>query len=60
MPGRASESRPLRIAGLLTFVIGLVGYAIFGWRFGGDADPVSTVLGVVFAAAAIAWTVWNR
>ena len=45
------------VAGLVAFVVGLVGYTVFGWRFGGDAGPVVTAVAAVCVLLAVVLTV---
>lgn len=56
-----SDSKLGTALGVLAFVIGFVGYTVFGWRFGGGTEsPVAFVLGVVAVAVAIGLTVRDR
>lgn len=48
------------VVGLAAFVVGLVGYTVFGWRFDGTAGPVVTALAAVCVVVAVALTVLNR
>ncbi|WP_227355351.1 hypothetical protein [Haladaptatus salinisoli] len=51
------QSRPLQLVGLLAFVVGLVGYVVFGWRFDSSGSSIVTALGIAGALVAIALTV---
>jgi uncharacterized membrane protein YhhN len=46
--------------GVAAFLVGIVGYVAFGWRFGGDGGTVPTVLGLLAVAVAVAVTVLRR
>ncbi|WP_232702589.1 hypothetical protein [Halobacterium wangiae] len=54
------SSNPLPIVGLLFAVVGVVGYVVFGWRFGGDSSAVANALALVAVAIAVSVTVWRR
>jgi hypothetical protein len=41
------QSRTLQLVGLLAFVVGLVGYTVFGWRFDSSGSSVVTALGII-------------
>lgn len=56
MARRRTEWRLLQYVGVVIFAIGFVGYAVFGWRFGGTTDYTPTALAVVAAAIALVWT----
>ena len=56
MVGRRTEWRLLQYVALAAFTIGFVGYAVFGWEFGGTSDPVATALAIFAAAVALVWT----
>lgn len=45
---------------VLAAIIGIIGYAFFGWRFGGDTDGAPALLGIAFAVIAISWTLYQR
>ncbi|WP_135821521.1 hypothetical protein [Halostella litorea] len=60
MFGRRSTHPVLQVLAAAAFLIGLVGFAVFGWRFSGDSGLVPTALGVGFAAVAVAWTLYSR
>lgn len=60
MPGRASDSKALQFLGAAVFIVAVVGYVAFGWRFGESNGPIPLALGVLFAAIAIGWTVYER
>ncbi len=59
MPGRSQAARGAFLVGLAAAVVGLVGYVVFGWRFGDGGNGVSTGLGVLVAALAIAVTLYR-
>lgn len=50
------RSVPTTLLGIVAFAVGLVGYAVFGWRIGGAIDLIPTVLGAAVAAVAVAVT----
>lgn len=56
MAGRRTEWRLLQYVGVVVFAIGLVGYVVFGWEFGGTNDPLPAALAVFAAAVALVWT----
>ncbi|MFC6836896.1 hypothetical protein [Halomarina ordinaria] len=56
MPGRSSRSPTLQWVGLAAFVVALVGFVVFGWRFGGESDTFPFALGVAVAVLALGWT----
>lgn len=55
MARRRTEWRLLQFVGLAIFVIGFVGYVVFGWRFGGTPDSTPAALAVVAVAIALVW-----
>lgn len=55
-----NNSRPLPLVGALFAVVGIVGYVVFGWRFGGDSSTVANALAIVAVLIAIGATVWRR
>ncbi|WP_338729048.1 multidrug transporter [Haladaptatus sp. DJG-WS-42] len=54
------KNSALRVVGLLAFVVGLVGFLIYGWRFDTGGDPIATTLGVGAALLAILVTLRRR
>lgn len=50
------ESRLGTYLGVGAFVVGLAGYLLFGWSFGGETENVGLVFGIVAAWAAIVLT----
>jgi cobalamin biosynthesis protein CobD/CbiB len=61
MPGGGhSESAAVRTIGAIVALIAVVGYLILGWSFSGSDTTVPTVIGVILAASAIGWTLYNR
>lgn len=54
--GDGGSSRWTAALGLLAFVVAFVGWAFFGWEFGGDASPIAIALAAVCVAAAVAKT----
>ncbi|PSQ27731.1 hypothetical protein BRD03_05780 [Halobacteriales archaeon QS_9_68_17] len=60
MSRRTSQRRALRILGLIAAVGGLIGFTVFGWEFGGSDSTVATVVGVAFAALAVAVMLYDR
>lgn len=59
MPGRPSQSTPLQYVGVIVALIAIVGYTMFGWRFGGDSDIVPFAIGVAVATLAVVWTLYQ-
>ena len=57
MPGRSSPSGPLQYLGA---VVAVVGYAVFGWRFGETESAIPLVVGGLCAAVVIGWTLYQR
>ena len=56
-----SRSRAIQALAVLAFVVGLVGYVAFGWRFDGGTDsPVALVLALLAVAVAVGATLRNR
>ena len=51
-----SQSRPARLLGVLAAAVAVVGYVAFGWRFGGDSNPVALAIALVCVAAAVVFT----
>jgi membrane protein YdbS with pleckstrin-like domain len=60
MPGRANESPPLQLVAAAIALVAVVGYVVFGWRFGGESNTLSTALAVVAVAIAIGATAYRR
>jgi len=56
-PAMRSRSRIGTVVGLAMFVVAVVGYVVYGWRFGGDSSTVATALALVAVAVAIALNV---
>ncbi|MFC4357354.1 hypothetical protein ACFO0N_05250 [Halobium salinum] len=55
--GSDPDSRGLGFyLGVATFVVGLAGYLLFGWRFGDGTDSVALLFGVAAAWAAVVLT----
>ena len=48
-----SRSRLIQYVGILAFVVGVVGFVVFGWRFGSNGSPVESFLGVAGAVLAV-------
>ncbi|MFC7199709.1 hypothetical protein [Halospeciosus flavus] len=59
MSGR-SQSKLLQSLGVIAALVGLVGYVVFGWRFGEGGGVVPNALGVAFALVAVVWTMYRR
>ena len=59
-PGVFDSSNPLPIVGLLFAIVGVGGYGVFGWRFGGDSSTAANVLALVAVVVAIGATLWRR
>ena len=52
-----NQSKPAQLVGLALAAVAVVGYVAFGWRFGGDSNPVALGLALVGVAAALYFTV---
>lgn len=59
MPEPHSLSK-LKVVGVFAAIIGIIGYVVFGWRFGESDGILPFVLGAVFAGVAIVWTLYQR
>ncbi|WP_435180927.1 hypothetical protein [Halorussus sp. AFM4] len=55
MDGR-NRSKSATLPGVVAAAVGAVGYLAFGWRFGGDSNPVALAAAPVCAAAAVGFT----
>jgi len=60
MPGRSSQSTPLQYIGLAVALLAIVGYALFGWRFGEGGGTTPFVVGAAVALFAVGWTLYQR
>lgn len=60
MPGRPSQSKPLQYIGVLVAIIALVGYVVFGWRFGEADGVLPLAIGIVCVIIAVGWTLYQR
>lgn len=60
MSGRFARSKVFRYVGAIAALIGVVGYTVFGWRFGENDGVVPLALGIVFALTAVGWTLYQR
>lgn len=54
------NTSPLPLVGFLFAIAGLVGYVVFGWRFGGDSSEIVNVLALVAVFVAVGATLWRR
>lgn len=52
-----SQSKLAQVVGLVVAAVAVVGYVVFGWRFGGESSPVAVGLALVAVAAAVYFTV---
>jgi len=48
------------LVAVLAAALGLVGYVVFGWRFGESNGSLPFILGVSVALFAIGWTLYQR
>lgn len=55
-----SSSTVGTVVGLAAFVLGVVGYTVFGWRFDGAAGPTVTAVAAVRVILAFAVTMLRR
>ncbi len=55
MPGQASGSKTMQYVGAAVALVAVVGYVVFGWRFGSTEEIAPVALGVVCAVVAVAW-----
>lgn len=60
MPGRSSRSKPLQYIGIATALLALVGYTVFGWRFGESGGTTPFAVGAAVAVFAVGWTLYQR
>lgn len=60
MSGRASSSQTLQYVGAIAAVIGVIGYVVFGWRFGETDATIPFFLGALGAAITIGWNLYHR
>jgi len=59
MRGMLFQSKLSRIVGVAAALVGVIGHAVFGWRFGGGGSDLSRALGAVVAVFAILWLVYR-
>ncbi|MFC4448780.1 hypothetical protein [Halorussus aquaticus] len=52
-----NESRTATLLGVLAAAVAVVGYVVFGWRFGGDSNPVALGFALLAVVAAVYFTV---
>lgn len=57
MPGR---SKRFTLLGVAFAVVGVVGYVVLGWRFGGESEPVALALAAVAVAVAVGSELYDR
>jgi ABC-type phosphate transport system permease subunit len=55
-----SRSAVLTVVGAVACVVGIVGYVVFGWRFGGGTDPVAVAVALGCVALAVGSYVLDR
>lgn len=60
MPGRASSPQTLQYVGAIAAVIGIIGYVVFGWRFGETNATIPFILDALGATIAIGWNLYRR
>ena len=60
MVGRSSESKPLQYLGAIVALIAVVGYVVFGWRFGETDGVLPLAIGILGAIIAVGWTLYQR
>jgi hydrogenase/urease accessory protein HupE len=60
MVGRESRHNLTTVVAILAAAFGLVGYVVFGWRFGDSNGPLPFFLGIGVAVFAIGWTLYQR
>lgn len=60
MPGRSSPSRTLQFVGAITAVVALIGYIVFGWRFGDTGASLPFLLGALCVVIAVGWELSRR
>lgn len=60
MPGRASSSKSLQYIGLLVAAVAVIGYVVFGWRFGETDSVIPFMLGAVCVVIAVGWELYQR
>jgi len=59
MPGRPSQSTPLHYVGAVVALIAVVGYTVFGWRFGESGGIVPFAIGAIIAIFVVVWTLYR-
>ena len=60
MPGRPSQSKPLQYIGALVALIAIVGYVVFGWRFGETDGILPLAIGIICVILAVGSTLYQR
>jgi hypothetical protein len=60
MPGRSSQAKPLRYIGIAVALLAIVGYTVFGWRFGETGGTIPFAVGAAVATFAVGWTLSQR
>jgi len=60
MPGRSSQSRTLQYVGAITAVVAVIGYVVFGWRFGDTDATIPFLFGALCVIIAIGWELYRR
>lgn len=60
MPGRPSQSKPLQYIGVLVALLAIVGYTVFGWRFGEAGSTIPFAVGATVATFAVGWTLYQQ
>lgn len=60
MPGRSSQSTPLQYVGVAVALLAVVGYTVFGWRFGEPNGIAPFAIGVAVAIFAVGWTAYQK
>lgn len=60
MPGKATQSRGLRIVGALVAIVAVVGTVALGWEWGETSDVLPVAIGIGAAVLAVGWTIYTR
>ena len=60
MPGRSSQSKTLQYVGVVGAIVAVIGSVALGWEWGGNDDLLPFLVGAVFFAVAVGWTVRSR
>lgn len=60
MPGRSSQSKSIQYIGIAVALLAIVGYTVFGWRFGETSGTTPFAVGAAVAIFAVGWTLYQQ